>query len=147
MANTQTTKSNKPAAAAKTGKQEPAPKAKQSLEDLTEFPFEYIGNRLKTFRMFAGETRDTMATRLGISTEQYGNLENKTSCTVKNLTAVINFFHEHYNLNPAWLLLSNNENLPMEINKKKDIGDAINELNALAKTKGLMVSLVPVTNQ
>lgn len=144
MANTQT-KSSKQLAAGKTNKQE-TPLPKQPA-DLTNFEFEYIGVRLKQFRLFAGETRDTMATRLGISTEQYGNLENKTSCTVKNLAAVINYFHQFYNLNPAWLLLSSNEHLPMEINKKKDIGESINELNALAKTQGLQVSLVPLTSQ
>ena len=146
MANTQT-KSNKQPAVAKTSKLEPPQQPKQSPADLSDYEHEYIGQRLKQFRLITGQSREAMAARLAISTEQYGNLENKTSCTVKNLAAVINYFHQYFNLNPSWLLLRNNEHLPMEINKKKDFMDAINDLNALAKSQGLMVSLVPVTSQ
>lgn len=143
MANNTQTKPGKPAVS-KANKQEP-PQSKQSSVDLTDFEHEYIGARLKTFRLTTGQSRDAMATRLGISTEQYGNLENKTSCTVKNLAAVINYFHQFFNLNPSWLLLKDNEHIPMELNKKKDIGELINELNALAKTQGLQVNLVSLT--
>lgn len=107
------------------------------------FDFTYVGERIKSIRKEHGESRQMMAEIVGLKVTQYGLLEAKSSSSLRNFIAILNYFRIRYNVNPNWIILKDNSSIPKYISHNRDWAVMVGELNEELKSQRLMVSLVP----
>jgi transcriptional regulator with XRE-family HTH domain len=113
-------------------------KSDKKISDYT-----YLGERIKQLRVMFGERREDIAVFLGITVSQYGLLENKVSATIQRFHSCLNYFIEKYDVNPAWIIVKDNTNIPLKLHQKQELNELLTLINGLLKEQGLMVSLVP----
>lgn len=108
-----------------------------------EFAYLYLGERIKQLRVMFGERREDVATYLDISVSQYSLLETKVSATIQRFNGCLQYFVEKYDVNPAWVILKDNTDIPLKLKQKPDLNELLTLMNSMLKEQGLMVSLVP----